>query len=81
MDTAPPELGAQLREMADPDGWLPPWPRWWDEEALAELLPDPVIRERFTAGCPPLPPGPPVSAGRSPGWRATIWPCLPTPRR
>jgi hypothetical protein len=22
------------------------------EEALAELLPDPVIRERFTAGCP-----------------------------
>jgi hypothetical protein len=22
---------------------------------MAELLPDPVIRERFTAGCPPLP--------------------------
>ena len=55
METAPPELVTQLREMADPDGWLPPWPRWWGEEALAELLPDPVIRERFTAGCPPLP--------------------------
>ena len=55
METAPPELVAHLREMADPDGWLPPWPRWWGEEALAELLPDPVIRERFTAGCPPLP--------------------------
>ena len=55
METAPPELVAQLREMADPDGWLPPWPRWWGEEALAELLPDPVIRERFTAGCPALP--------------------------
>jgi hypothetical protein len=55
METAPPELVARLREMADPDGWLPPWPRWWGEEALAELLPDPVIRERFTAGCPRLP--------------------------
>jgi hypothetical protein len=55
MDTAPPELGAQLREMADPDGWLPPWSRWWGEEALAEILPDPGTRERFTAGCPALP--------------------------
>jgi hypothetical protein len=55
MDTAPPELAARLREMADPDGWLPPWSRWWGEDALAELLPDPGIRERFTAGCPPLP--------------------------
>jgi hypothetical protein len=55
METAPPELVAQLREMADPDGWLPPWPRWRGDEALAELLPDPVIRERFSAGCPPLP--------------------------
>ena len=27
MDTAPPELVAHLREMADPDDWLPPWPR------------------------------------------------------
>jgi hypothetical protein len=55
METAPSELVAHVREMADPDGWLPPWPRWWGEEALAELLPDPVIRERFTAGCLPLP--------------------------
>jgi hypothetical protein len=55
MDTAPPELVAQLREMADADGWLPPWPNWWGAEALAEILPDPVIRERFTAGCPSLP--------------------------
>jgi hypothetical protein len=55
MDTAPPELAARLREMADPDGWLPPWPSWWDEEVLAELLPDPGLRERFAAGCPPLP--------------------------
>jgi hypothetical protein len=50
MDTGPPELAAQLREMAGPDGWLPPWPHWWDEEALARLLPDPVIRERGVRG-------------------------------
>ena len=55
MDTVPPGLAAQLREMADARGWLPPWPRWWGEQALAELLPDPVVRERFAAGCPPLP--------------------------
>jgi hypothetical protein len=53
MDTTPPELVTRLREMAGPDGWLPPWPNWWGAEALAEILPDPVIRERFTAGCPP----------------------------
>src|SRR6202035_4200738 len=55
LDTAPPELAARLREMTGPDGWLPPWPRWWGEEALAGLLPDPGARERFIAGCPPLP--------------------------
>ena len=29
MDTVPPELAAQLLEMADAHGWLPPWPQWW----------------------------------------------------
>ncbi len=55
MDTVPPGLAAQLREMADAQGWLPPWPRWWGEEALAELLPDPDVRRCFAAGCPRLP--------------------------
>jgi hypothetical protein len=41
--------------MADAQGRLPPWPRWWGEEALAELLPDPDVRRRFAAGCPRLP--------------------------
>ena len=27
MDTVPSELTAQLREMADDQGWLPPWPQ------------------------------------------------------
>ncbi len=55
MQTVPPELAAQLREMADAQGWLPPWPLWWGDEALAELLPDPAVRQAFAAGCPRLP--------------------------
>jgi pimeloyl-ACP methyl ester carboxylesterase len=55
MQTTAPDLVARLREMADPQGWLPPWPQWWGEEELAALLPDPALRQRFAAGCPPLP--------------------------
>jgi hypothetical protein len=55
METAPPELAAQLREMADSQGWLPPWPQWWGDETLAELIGDPAVRRHFTAGCPRLP--------------------------
>jgi hypothetical protein len=55
METVPPELAAQVRGMADDQGWLPPWPQWWGDEAVAELIPDPAARRHFTAGCPPLP--------------------------
>jgi len=55
METVPPDLAAQLRGMADPQGWLPPWSRWWGEEEMAALLPDPVLRQRFAAECPRLP--------------------------
>src|ERR1700734_954510 len=40
METVPPDLAAQLRGMADSQGWLPPWSRWWDEQELSALLPD-----------------------------------------
>ena len=55
METVPLDLAAQLREMADDQGWLPPWPQWWADETLAELIPDPGARRRFSAGCPRLP--------------------------
>src|SRR5215472_13539839 len=55
MDTVPPGLATQLRQMADALGWLPPWPQWWGEQALAKLIPDPDLRRRFAAGCPRLP--------------------------
>ena len=55
METVPPELADQIRGMADDQGWLPPWPQWWGDEALAVLIPDPSARRRFAAGCPRLP--------------------------
>ena len=55
LETVPPDLAARLREMADAGGWLPPWPQWWGDEALAGLIPDPDARQHFAAGCPPLP--------------------------
>lgn len=55
METVPPDLAAQVREMADAEGWLPPWPLWWGDEAMTELLPDLSVRQLFAAGCPQLP--------------------------
>ncbi len=56
LSTVSAERAAELRQMAGTDGRLPPWFSWWgDDEALAELLPDPLARRRFCAGCPRLP--------------------------
>jgi len=55
MQTVPADLAAQVRDMADPQGWLPPWSRWWGDEELAALVPDPATRQHFAAGCPRLP--------------------------
>jgi hypothetical protein len=55
METVPPGLATQVRQMADAQGWLPPWPQWWGDEGLAELIPDSEVRRHFAAGCPRLP--------------------------
>jgi hypothetical protein len=55
METMPPELASQVREMADAQGWLPPWPQWWGDEVMTELIADPDQRRHFAADCPPLP--------------------------
>jgi hypothetical protein len=55
LSTMPAELADQLRAMTDPDGWLPPWPQWWGEDVLAELIPDAQVRRGFAAGCPRIP--------------------------
>jgi hypothetical protein len=53
--TVPSDLAARVLQLADDHGWLPPWPRWWGEETMAALIPDPGARRRFADGCPPLP--------------------------
>jgi hypothetical protein len=55
LETVPPELAARLRALADDQGWLPPWPRWWGDEELAALIPDPDARQSFAEECPRLP--------------------------
>jgi hypothetical protein len=69
MQTMPADLAAQLRQLADARGWLPPWPDWWGEDGLAELIVDTAARRRFAAGCPRLPLAmlDEVSPG-TPGW-------------
>ncbi|NUP76050.1 MAG: alpha/beta hydrolase [Nonomuraea sp.] len=44
-----------LRDLAGPDGMLPRWTDWWDEEGVAEILPDPAVRVRVAAEQPRLP--------------------------
>ena len=37
------------------NGFLPPWDRWFPPEAIAELLPDLAVRQRFQDELPGLP--------------------------
>jgi hypothetical protein len=37
---APPALYRMLAGLADADGLLPPWTRWWNDSELADLFPD-----------------------------------------
>lgn len=54
-ETAPaPELRHLVRTLAR-DGMLPPWPDWWSEADLAEVLPDPADRDALRADAPRLP--------------------------
>ncbi|HET9897375.1 MAG TPA: alpha/beta hydrolase family protein [Streptosporangiaceae bacterium] len=55
LQTVAPDQVVRLKEMADPQGLLPPWPQWQAGEALAALVPDPALRQQFVAGCPRLP--------------------------
>jgi hypothetical protein len=54
LSTMPAGLVAELTARGH-DGRLPPWPQWWGEAAMAELVPDPDVRRRFAAECRALP--------------------------
>jgi len=40
---APEGLLEHLAGLADADGLLPPWTRWWDDDDIATVLPDPEV--------------------------------------
>jgi hypothetical protein len=40
---APDGLLDHLAGLADDDGLLPPWTRWWDDDDLASVVPDPAV--------------------------------------
>ncbi|MEU6710594.1 alpha/beta hydrolase [Nonomuraea sp. NPDC046802] len=46
-----------LRGLAGPDGVLPRWTDWWDEEDVVAILPDPAMRVRVAGEQPRLPLG------------------------
>lgn len=49
---APPSLVARVEATADADGLLPPWTRWWEEDAVDALFPGPAARRRVEATQP-----------------------------
>jgi hypothetical protein len=112
METAPPELVAQLRELADPDGWPASLAALVGRRGLANSsqIPSsasasPRAARRCRWPCSPRRTAGAALARRAcaylrlseayedeaaradglgwpvTGWRATIWPCLPTPLR
>jgi hypothetical protein len=52
--TVPDAFAAQLKARAV-DGVLPPWPEWWGEERMRELVPDDELRDAFVRACPAVP--------------------------
>lgn len=52
---APAALLDQLAGLADPAGILPPWTRWWSDEDIAAVLPDPQALADVRAAEPQLP--------------------------
>lgn len=55
MEVVPPQLAALVRDMANDEGWLPPWCDWWSADELAGLLPGTDLRTQFIEDCPRLP--------------------------
>lgn len=54
LDTLPPGAADHLISMSR-QGLLPPWPSWWPEEVLTELVPDRAERAVLVADSPAIP--------------------------
>jgi hypothetical protein len=67
----PPSLRKMLDPLGSEDGWLPAWTRWWEEDAVAALFPDPVTRARIEAAQPRAAATYPGSSLETPaGWQS-----------
>jgi hypothetical protein len=52
--TGPDAFASKLKADAT-DGRLRPWPQWWGDERMRELLPDDDLRTAFVDACPAVP--------------------------
>jgi hypothetical protein len=49
--TVPEKFAAQLKAGAV-NGKLTPWPQWWGDDRMRELIPDDDLRDAFVRACP-----------------------------
>lgn len=49
------ETLAFMDDHTQADGLMAPWPRWWPEQTLVGLVPDPSLREQIARGAPRVP--------------------------
>ncbi len=52
---APTALLDHLAALADADGLLPPWTRWWEDDDIASVVPDPAVLADLRAHEPRMP--------------------------
>ena len=52
--TVPESFATRLKSGAV-DGKLTPWPQWWGEQRMRELIPDDALRAAFVRACPAVP--------------------------
>jgi len=52
--TVPAPFATKIRAEAV-DGKLRPWPQWWGETRIRELIADPALRDEFVRSCPSVP--------------------------
>jgi hypothetical protein len=52
--TVPETFAAKLKAGAV-DGKLAPWPRWWGDERMRDLIADDDLRDAFVRACPAVP--------------------------
>lgn len=55
LDSAPPELGERIEQLAEPDGFLRPWHEWFPPGMLDEWIPDRKARSVLFTEMPRVP--------------------------